>query len=251
MVVQTTLKQMIIKEFGSVEIVKLKDLAKKISIISKVRIGKNRDFSDYDEISLNNIDPYGVIYISPNSKQQQPANRHTINSQKLQYGDLVLNQRASKLKVGLVGNNYKRVIVGNNSMIRIRFDDNQIDTARFVQLYLQLPFIQEHLNSLPTCTQNNTRRILNSTQIGELPIPNYIEEQQLVSLQELLHPKMRMLEQLQDIQNNSTKLIQQLQTQILDMAKYNYRSDEIDNPTFSDEDIEKMVQLRDIIAKYI
>lgn len=178
------------QDFGSAKVVTLADITRKIAIISKVRVTKNRTFKEYDEISLNNIDEYGVVYIIADAKEQDGASPTAIKTQSLKYGDLVLNQRTSKMKVGFIdkAQKYKQAIVGNNSMIRVEFEDGQIDTARYVQLYLQLPYVLEYLNTLIVCSKGDgkgndnksNRQILSSTQLQALPIPKYVESKQLV-----------------------------------------------------------------------
>lgn len=214
-------------EFNGVKIVKLKDLTEKVSIIAKVRVRKNRTFTNYDEISLNNIDEYGEIFIPEDAKQQEAANSVAIEAQALRYGDLVLNQRTAKMKVGFIGKHdkYKRVIVGNNSMIKIRFKYNDIDTARFVQLYLQLPYVLEYLNALPICTQatKNSRRIINSEQIRELPIPEYIESKQLISLSEVLYPKMELIAHAKKIRDNAQALIEKYEKMKTESIDVNFK----------------------------
>jgi len=228
--------------FQDVKIVTLGDITKKIAIISKVRVNKNRTFTDYDEISLNNIDHYGNIFVSDKSIKREAANPKAINSQALQYGDLVVNQRTSKMKVGFISNNYKRVIVGNNSMIRIEFDNHDIDKARFVQLYLQLPFVQEYLSSLSTSTKSQ-RKILSSAKLQELPIPEYKE--QLISLSEILIPRMKLLSLAYEMQENAKKLIEKYETHKAETITLNFKA-EIDEDSIAQDkkDIESFMKFK-------
>jgi hypothetical protein len=161
--------------FPNTEIVKLEDITTKIAGISKVRVGKDRTYTDYDEISLNDINEYGMVYIPKNPKEVGPANYTAIRSQILQPGDIVMTQRGKVGKVGLIGNNYKRAIVGNNSMIRIQFPHNRNnETSQFVQAYLQLPYVREYLNNQITCGSVD-RKILSAATLSNLPIPMFKE----------------------------------------------------------------------------
>ncbi|MCX6075500.1 MAG: hypothetical protein NTW78_01285 [Campylobacterales bacterium] len=119
-------KEELQKLFPNTKIIKLGDITTKIATISKVRVGQTRTFSEYDEISLNDLDAYGVITVPEIPKYLGPANASSISSQRLCEGDLVLTHRGSVFKVGLVGSEYKKVIVGNNSMIRIQFPHARI-----------------------------------------------------------------------------------------------------------------------------
>ncbi len=214
------------QEFNDAKVVTLRDLTKKIAIISKVRIGNKarRDYAEYDEISLYNIDPYGVVYIPKDAKRPEPANYTSVVNQTLRYGDLVLNQRTSKMKVGFIGKeeSYQRRIVGNNSMIRIQFHDNSIDNARFVQLYLQLPYVLEYLNALPSCSKSD-RKILSSTQLQELPIPEYIEDKQLIPLSEMLYPKMELLRQAREMKEIAEGLIEKYEAAKMGLVGVNFQ----------------------------
>ena len=214
------------QEFNDAKVVTLRDLTKKIAIISKVRIGNKarRDYAEYDEISLYNIDPYGVVYIPEDAKRPEPANYTSVVNQTLRYGDLVLNQRTSKMKVGFIGKeeSYQRRIVGNNSMIRIQFHDESIDTARFVQLYLQLPYVLDYLNALPSCSKSD-RKILSSTQLQELPIPEYIEDKQLIPLSEMLYPKMELLRQAREMKEIAEGLIEKYEAAKMGLVGVNFR----------------------------
>jgi len=187
---EINLQKILKKEFPGCKIVKLKDLTIKIAGISKVRIGKERTYTDYDEISLNYIDEHGVVYIPHNHKEVAPANANAMRNQILQEGDLVMTQRGNVGKVGLIGRSYKRAIVGNNSMIRIQFDHNRRkDTPLFVQTYLQLPYVREYLDNQITCGSVE-RKILSSASLSELPIPLFEETKGL--FQEFLYTRIEL-----------------------------------------------------------
>lgn len=239
------LLQKLSQEFNSANIVILRDLTKKIAIISKVRIGdkKKRDYTEYDEISLYNIDPYGVVYIPEDAKRPEPANYTSVVNQTLRYGDLVLNQRTSKMKVGFIGKeeSYQRRIVGNNSMIRIQFHNRSIDTARFVQLYLQLPYVLEYLNALPSCSKSD-RKILSSTQLQELPIPEYIEKEQLISLSEVLYPKMELLRQAREMKEIAEGLIEKYEAAKMGLVGVNFQDELTENIIESDAEEIRLIE---------
>jgi len=111
-------------------------------------------------------------------------------------------------------------------MIRIQFHDNSIDTSRFVQLYLQLPYVLEYLNSLISCSKSD-RKILSSTQLQELPIPEYIEDKQLVSLSEVLYPKMELLRQANEMKEMADRLIEKYEADKMGLVGVNFQ-DELD-----------------------
>ncbi|MDQ7060931.1 MAG: hypothetical protein Q9M43_07225 [Sulfurimonas sp.] len=154
----------------------LKDLTYKISGISKVRYGTNCRDSDYDEISLNNIDGYGQIYIPSSHKASAPANATALKNQSLLEGDLIILHRGKVGKMGIIGDKYKRRIVGNNSMIRIQFDETRRkDTPWFVMQYLQLSFVKEYIDTYIPSSGSTKRKILNPLILSSLPIPLFEE----------------------------------------------------------------------------
>jgi len=266
---QEQLNKKLLEEFKDIKILKLKDITKKIAIISKVRVTKKRECTNYDEVSLNYIDKYGVVYIPEGFINQGPASLTAINTQALHYGDLVLNQRTAKMKVGFIGDNYKKVIIGNNSMIRVQFNDSSIDTARFVQLYLQLPYVLEYLNEQAGSSiasgvltklqklqfsskhtnltlsdfqyhyseffRKSNRKILSSTQLGELPIPKYTDKEQFVSLSEVLYPKMELIAQAKKMRDDAQRLIEKYEAGKLKSIDVNFQKefdkDNIDSDT--------------------
>lgn len=194
--------------FANAKIIKLKDITTKIATISKVRVGQTRTFSEYDEISLNDLDAYGVITVPEIPKYLGPANASSISSQRLCEGDLVLTHRGSVFKVGLVGSEYKKVIVGNNSMIRIQFPHakNQY-TPLFVQAYLQLPFVKEYLNKQITCGSKE-RKILSSANLAELPIPEFDEKNQTFDFLEFYYGRISITIEAQKLLDEATRIIE-------------------------------------------
>ena len=179
------------------------------------------------------------MFIPEDAKRPEPASYTSVVNQTLNYGDLVLNQRASKMKIGFIGKQgpYEKRMVANNSMIRIQFNENSIDTARFVQLYLQLPYVLEYLNALPSSSKSD-RKILSSTQLLELPIPEYIEDKQLISLSEVLYPKMELLRQTSEMRNMADRLVEKYETDKIGLVGVNFQ-EEFDYRIL-DDDIKKL-----------
>jgi hypothetical protein len=170
------LEQILQEKFPDKEIVTLEDLTFKIAVISKVRYGDNCTDNNYDEISLNNIDAYGTIYIPEDSNDPAPANHTALINQSLRAGDLIILHRGKVGKMGIIGEDYKRKIVGNNSMIRIQFDKTRkVDTPWFVMQYLQLPYVKEYIDTFIPSSGSTKRKILNSQILSNIPIPLFEE----------------------------------------------------------------------------
>ncbi len=197
--------------FANAKIIKLGDITTKIATISKVRVGQTRTFSEYDEISLNDLDEYGVITVPEIPKYLGPANASSISSQRLREGDLVLTHRGSVFKVGLVGSEYKKVIVGNNSMIRIQFPHARCKyTSRYVQAYLQLPFVKEYLNNQITCGSKE-RKILSSANLSELPIPEFDEKNQTFDFLDLYYGRISMTIEAQKLLDEAARIVENME----------------------------------------
>ena len=170
------LEEILQKEFPHRDIIKLKDLTSKIAGISKVRYGNNCTNSNYDEISLNYVDEDGYIYI--NEKESPPANETALKNQELHQGDLIILHRGKIGKMGIIGEDYKRRVVGNNSMIRIQFNDNRRNnTPFFVMQYLQLSYVKDYINDYIPSSSSIKRKILNPTVLEMLPIPIFKENE--------------------------------------------------------------------------
>ena len=168
------LKAKLEKEFIGVEIVKLEDLAKKIAVISKVRVGKERNVLDYHEVTLADVNEYGIITVDSTKEKPAPANRSAITSQALHKNDLLVSYRGVDIKIGRIDKEYKEPIVSNNSAIRIQFDyedkDEEEEISMFVQAYLQLPYVKEYIAKRPQSSENN-RKILSPLFLSNMPIP--------------------------------------------------------------------------------
>ena len=276
------------QEFKGAKIIKLESMVKKIVLISKVRVSKDRKCLNYDEISLNNIDERGIVFIPKNTKKQLPANCSILEKQSLKYGDLVLNRRTTQMKVGFIdkSNNYRQVIVGNNSMIRITFDCNtQINRARFIQLYLQLPFVLEHLNNLSDFSIKNREirkltklkytvrlkrkltlrdyqfhfneffeihpiRLLSSILLRKLPIPEFLDIAQTTSLSEKLYPKMDAIAEAKSIRNTIEELINKLEEDKLALAtKCFTKYDESASIHMDIDRTKKLLEIKNMVKK--
>ncbi len=178
--------------FGDVPIIRLKDLVKKIAIVSHVRVGKeeNRVDTPYEHIFISDIDRYGIIHPPKKVREYAPASPTLLKSQALQKGDLIISHRGASLDVGLFDGSYTdKIYIGNNSMIRIQFDDNRKETTPlFVKTYLQLHLVHRYLNSLASermSQRNINRKILSSEELLDLPIPYFEEGDEPQKLQEL------------------------------------------------------------------
>ncbi len=170
------LQELLQEKFPDTQIVKLKDYTTKIAGISKVRYGDNCTDRNYCEISLNNVDEYGVIYIPDDYKEPAPANSTALINQTLYENDLIILHRGKIGKMGIIGSNYSKRVVGNNSMIRLQFThDRKKDTPWFVMQYLQLPYVQEYIHTYIPSSGSASRKILNPEVLSNLPIPLFKE----------------------------------------------------------------------------
>ena len=180
------LKMRLIKEFPNSRIVKLKDLTKKIAVVAKVRIGKRRDVHNYREVTLTDMDEYGVVVPDFSKKRPVAANASAIASQRLHKNDLLVSYRGTDIKVGRIDREYDEPIVGNTSVIRIRFEHKdekmEEELSIFVQNYLQLPYVKEYIANRPQSCESG-RKILSPLFLGNIPIPRY--EQKVIPLKEL------------------------------------------------------------------
>ncbi len=190
----TDLRTQLQELFPTTPIVRLKDICLKIAGISKVRVGERRTFNEYDEISLNNIDEMGVIYVPQERREYELASASVIMKQALNEGDVIVLQRGMISKIGIVGakENYKRIIVGNNSMIRIQFAASfRNELARFVQTYLQHPMVKAYLDSAITCGSEK-RKILSSAFLANMPIPHFKKVNNGLNFSDLIHMRLAM-----------------------------------------------------------
>jgi len=235
------LEQILKEKFPNKEIVKLEDLTYKIAGISKVRYGDNCRDNDYDEISLNYINEYGTIYVPDNSKDSALANHTALENQSLAEGDLIILHRGKIGKMGIIGDSYKRRIVGNNSMIRIQFDKNRkVDTPWFVMQYLQLPYVREYIDTYIPSSGSISRKILNPEVLSNLPIPIFNEcdgkyKELLFTRKELYLQASRFNEKLQD----AMSIYKDLQDSSVDVVTNNIENMFLDN----EKDVLALVEL--------
>ncbi len=253
------LEELLSKKFPKSQIVTLEYVTSKISMVSNVRVGRkeNRKFTNYDELSLSNIDRYGFIYVSDTAKIQEPASNGVMNAQSLNYGDILMVQRGKTGKIGMVNKKefYKKVIVGNNSMIRLQFSQEQLK-AHFHHLvfhYLQLPFVKEYIESYIPSSSSYDRKILNSTALSEIAIP-FIRNEDRDLLLNFLSTRQHILLQADEIQNNIEKLLLQykdLQNNTLDDI-FNNDTHQCSNTLDSDmKSLETLIGVNDKLVEAI
>ena len=162
------------RKFEDVSIVTLKDFTKKIAVISKIRIGKNSNFTNYDEVSLSNVDQDGVLLPFKKGEELGSANPSIIKSQSLNNGDILISYRGKKyFNVGIVYGEYERTIIGSNSAIRIQFkDDINYQIPLIIQAYLEESYIQNYLTTKTKDAKGN-RHLLSSKTLMSLPVPQF------------------------------------------------------------------------------
>jgi len=201
------LKAKLEKEFVGIEIVKLEDLAKKIAVISKVRVGKERSVLDYYEVTLADVNEYGIITVDSTKEKPAPANKSAIASQALHKNDLLVSYRGIDIKVGRIDKEYEKPIVSNNSAIRIQFDyedkEEEEEVSIFVQMYLQLPYVKEYIASRPQSSKND-RKILSPLFLSNLPIPlfhsrNYDFKDLIINRLEILNSAKDMIDEMKEL----------------------------------------------------
>jgi len=207
----TKLKQILKNEFPHLEIVTLENMTSKIAVITKVRIGKELSFNDYDEVSLSHLDHKGILLPHKRGEDFTPANKTSIESQSLNAGDILISYRGTKrYAVGRVGDNYKRAIVGNNGAIRIQFHEN-IDSSIpvMVHSYLELSYVQEYLKNV-SGKSNYSRQLLSPKILMELPIPEFdVYSSRLYA--NVYEKRKDMIKELQDISQSSQEISKKLQ----------------------------------------
>lgn len=160
------------QEFKNMPLVTLSYFTKKITLASKVRMGKSLTTSDYDEVALSNTDIHGVVQPYSRGEDLGLASEKALETQSLKEGDILISYRGQYgFRVGRVGNNYTRAIVSTNSNIRIQFkDDVDKEIPVLIQAYLELPAIQEYLKRC-SASRDFSRKLLNAEILSNLPIP--------------------------------------------------------------------------------
>lgn len=163
-------KKWISTRYPGAKIVTLSDLAEKIVGVSKVRVTDKRTITEYDEITLSDIQ-HGIVTVPRKKNEFGPANESAIKQQSLQRGDLILSKRPRSLTVGLVDTEFERPLVANNGMIRVIFpEDRKINTPIFVAEYLQIPQVKQYLEINASGT-GSAPALMNSKVLSKLPIP--------------------------------------------------------------------------------
>jgi len=217
------LRRSLIEHFGDEKhITTLENLTKKITTISKVRVGKeeHRTVINYAEISLRNINNLGYITIPDDYKGHPPANEISIKKQALHYHDIILPFRNSYYNsIGLIQKSYEKypIVVGNNGMIRIEFeDDRKEDTPIYIYNYLKLRIIENFINSLCAPKKVNNPLVssgqyyLETQILKSLPIPIFYEGNG--AYKEYIHSRLRILDTFDSIQVNISFLRDSLET---------------------------------------
>lgn len=205
------LQEKLQEEFSDVEIVTLKDLTKKIAVISKVRVGKERSVTDYHEVTLTDVNAYGIIEVDLSKGTPAPANSSAITSQRLHKNDLLVSYRGKDIKVARIDREYKVPVVSNNSAMRIQFDcedkEETEEVSLFVQIYLQLPYVKEYIDSREQ-TPNTNRKLLSPTFLADLPIPLF--ESRDYDFKDFINTRLEMLitakKMMQEVHNLVNKL---------------------------------------------
>ena len=230
------LQEKLQEEFSDVEIVTLKDLTKKIAVISKVRVGKERSVREYHEVTLSDVDAYGIIRVVENKKRPAPANSSAIVSQRLHKSDLLVSYRGMDIKVGRIDREYRVPVVSNNSAIRIQFDyeyeEEREEVSIFVQNYLQLPYVKEYIDSREQ-TPDTNRKLLSPTFLADLPIPLF--ESRDYDFKDFINTRLEMLESA----NEMMRKMQQL------LKKFENYKDEGVSLYLSDQNFSSNIALKD------
>ncbi len=218
------LKAKLKKEFIGIEIVKLKDLAKKIAVISKVRVGKERSVFDYHEVTLADVNEHGIITVDFTKEKPAPANGSAIASQALHKNDLLISYRGVDIKIGRIDKEYKKPIVSNNSAIRIQFDyeseEEEEEVSIFVQMYLQLPYVKEYIVKRPQSSENN-RKILSPLFLSNMPIPLFHSRN--YDFKDLINNRLKILNSAKEMLHKMQKLVKKLENHKDEALPYIYQ----------------------------
>lgn len=171
---------LLIQEFPNTEITTLGSIVQKISLVANVRFTDkyNLDYYDYYEISLKDVDNFGVIKIIENKKHLGAASKELVDKYALKANDILLSYRGTKrITVARIGDNYNTTLVANSSTIRIAMKKGTSeDLAIMIQAYLNLDFIQSYLLSNFVQMRENgkyKRYLLSVKELNNLPIPNF------------------------------------------------------------------------------
>lgn len=189
----------------------LGDMTSKIATISKVRDDRygELDFREYDEVRPTQTDEFGAVLASSSAEDLGPANERVMKKQILNAGDLLISYRGKhSYSVGRVGNNYKRVVVGNNSTIRIQFNDEHKQIEQLpvmIQAYLKQECVQDYLRRC-SVKANNNRHLINAQILQELPIPNFVYEREM-SFSDFHNKRLSILDTAKKIELLSQKII--------------------------------------------
>jgi len=209
--VDNKFKEELGKLFPSLELTYLKNITDKIALVSQVRIGNSKNYTDYEEVSLiNTNNEYGVIESQNPQKQSLPADYQAVQRHALKKGDLLLSYRAKHtIKVLRVKETPARAMVGNTSTIRVEFKDNCSELLPvLVQSYLNLDIVQSYLIALATKkheTDKTKRFLISPSTLRDLPIPHFNINKE-IDYEKVFMQRLAMLHKTQKLLSLSKKL---------------------------------------------
>ncbi|MDD2358309.1 MAG: hypothetical protein PHX13_10405 [Thiovulaceae bacterium] len=240
--------------FGDIKLVTLGDLVKKIAIVSKVRIGSEERMTDqfYQEISLSDIDSYGIIHPPRNQKELGKANATALANQTLNPGDIVLSHRARTLTLGLFDGRYDQYpLIAQNSMMRIQFaQDRKVNTPLFIQAYLRLHLVRSHLNSITE--ESEKKQPLSASHLLDLPIPYFEEHQNPYSLKDLYYGRIDTYNEISRMASHMRSLEQKGRLMYEEMLRIYLQNDDI--PQTMEDDkmfIKHLHEIRESLDTYL
>lgn len=199
------------KIFPSLELTCLGSITNKIALVPQVRLGNSLEYTDYEEVSLQNSKSKGGVLIPSNSqKPSSPANRNLVDKHSLKKGDLLLSYRAkNRIKVLRVKETPKRAMVGNTATVRIEFKHHDLDTLPIlIQSYLQLDIVEDYLidKAIKNKESNNTSRFLISPRIlKDLPVPRFVANSS-VDFEGIMEKRTHLITMNENILNQMKKL---------------------------------------------
>ena len=242
--------------FPSQSIITLGEIVKKIAVVSKVRVGNDLTWNDYDEVTPTKLDAYGILIPHRKGKDLGPANKNLLESQNLNPGDLLISYRGSKhYSVGRAGDNYMRKTIGNNGAIRIQFDEEvNKEIPVMLQSFLNLQYVQEYLLSVAQVSSESKypRKILTSQILLELPIPKF-EVQYNNSYKNKYEKNLELINTLDNISQFTTQLKSKLEKNVakqLENYLADYTNSDSDNETH-DKQMEASLNMLEMNLKQL
>lgn len=232
------------KEFGGLPIYTLGKYIQKIALITKVRSAVHKDdYTDYGEATLNNVDQYGVIDSYTDGKKLGPANKTTLNSQQLMSGNILISYRGQRgFGVVRFEKQLDKVIVGNNSAIRIQLNVVYKDLAPLIQAYLKKSYVQEYLKY-----KSGKKALLSADILKELPIPK-LRQLEKISFEKYHNKKLEQKALILRTKNILDTLLEQTQKSIENNLAFYLKNDKNILST-SKEDTQLIKELQEICHK--